>query len=214
LKPFLTAAALLTLLAASPAGAVTFYTTQASFDAAVIAPVVVEDFEAAGQPLDTVISGFSHNGLTFTGLAGVPSPNVYLLAAGTTTGFGAGISVPITSNILAANGDEDIRVTLDAPAQAIGFDVYLNGLGPLAVGAYNGDTLLDTYTFPGSDNGQTYLGMVSDTAITSFRFTSSLGASLNTAMDNITIASVPEPASLALLASGCMAAALRRRRGT
>ena len=211
LKSALSLAALLALLSVPQAGAATFYTSQAAFNG-VSGASVVEDFENTGQTVEVALPGFSHNGLTFTGQAGVPGPNVYLLAAGT-TGMGAGVPQPTSSIILSANGDENILVSLDSPARAIGFDVYLNGLGPVEVRVYDGETLLDSYSFPGNENDQTYLGVVSDTPITAFRFMSSLGASINTAIDNIAVAeAIPEPASLAVLALGGLTLGLRRRR--
>ena len=79
--------------------AVTFYTSQVAFDAAATTGLI-EDFEATGATTDTAISGFSHNGVTYQGLAGgVPFANVYLYSPGGSE-FGAGVPQPLTTTVL------------------------------------------------------------------------------------------------------------------
>ncbi len=202
----LTAAASFPLAAAQAAS---FYSSKAAFDAAVDT-VIVEDFESTGAAIETPLAGLSHNGITIVGLAGVPFPNIYILGAGT-TGMASGVPQPTTSQILSANGDEQFRITFDAPHHAIGFDVYLNGLGTAEVRYYNGTTVLDTYSFPPTENDLTYLGYLGNAEVTAVEFQSSVGSSINTAIDNIAL-DVPEPASFAVLALGCLGLATLRRR--
>ena len=127
--------------------------------------------------------------------------------------YGAGVGTTTTS-ILTANGDEDILAGSfsDSPT-AVGFDVYLNGLGPASVEFFNGSTSLGTVSFPTGDDIE-FAGIVSDTPITSFHFVSTLGGRLNTGIDNVwTSASVPDGGSTAiLLGLGMVGLSLRRRR--
>ncbi|MEI7713080.1 MAG: PEP-CTERM sorting domain-containing protein [Rhodospirillales bacterium] len=211
MKILLPLAAVIALFSLQSAHALTFYTSKAAFDAAATT-ALIEDFENTGQSEATAIGSFSHNGLNFSGLAGVPFPNVYLIPSGD-SGYAAGISNPVPTTTLAANGDENIVVGFDTPYRAVGLDIYLNGLGPLEVRVYDGATLLGTYVFPGAENDKTYLGFTNDTAVTGFQFVSSLGASINTAMDNISAAeAIPEPGTLAVLALGFLTLGLRRHR--
>lgn len=210
LSRFSLVAALAIGVAATPAVAgVTFFTSQAAFNGAA-ATAVIESFESTGFPLHTLIPAFSHNGLTFTGLSGgVPVPNVYIYPPGGTE-FGAGVTLPTTTTILTANGEEHFSVAFDTPRYAVGFDVYLNGLGPLQINVFNADTLLDSFSFPSGQNDKTYLGFTSTTAVTSFEWVAVGGGLVNTAIDNIAT-EVPEPAGLGLLALG-LGMLLRRRR--
>src|SRR5262245_22552395 len=103
------------ILLARPALAdVIFFTNQSAFNAAATTSLV-ETFEAI-VPTQSPIPSFSSNGITYTGFAGTPFPNVYIATAGFTN-FSV---VPITSNVLTANGDEDITLDLASPKTAIG----------------------------------------------------------------------------------------------
>ena len=211
MKILLPLAAAIALFSLQSAHALTFYTSKAALDAAATT-ALVEDFESTGQVSGDVLSSFNHNGLTFTGLAGVPFPNVVVNPPGEMS-YGAGVVVPLMTSVLTANGAVDIFVDFSTPYRAVGLDIYLNGLGPLDVRVYDGASLLGTYTFPGTQDDKAYLGFTNDTPVTGFEFVSSGGASINTAMDNISAAeSIPEPGTLGVLALACLSLGLRRRR--
>ena len=190
--------------------AVTFFTSQAAFNGTANT-TVIEDFENTGAALHTILASFSHSGLTFTGLTGgTPFGNVYLYPPGGTE-FGVGVPQPTTTTVLTSNGEEHFSIGFDIARYAVGFDAYLNGLGPLVINVFSGATLLDSFSFPGSQADKAYLGIVSTTAITSLEWTASGGGLVNTAIDNIAT-EVPEPAGLGLLALG-LGVLFRRRRG-
>jgi hypothetical protein len=168
----------------SPAAAqVTFFTSKAPLEAAAGTITLLESFGEVA-PRDTPLPSFTIGGVLYTGLAGVPFPNVLVASAGYDN-FGAGCPHPTTEAILTANGDEDFRVDLAAPARAIGFEVYLNGDGPATAGFYSGDTLLDSYTFPAAADDLEYLGVLSATPITAIRWTGPVGETLNSGISEI-----------------------------
>jgi len=188
---------------------VIFYTTQGTFNAAVTSPTLVEDFESIATK-DVPLASLTHNGITYTPLGG--TTNVFVSSPGYTN-YGAGVTQPTTTSILTASGNEDFSAAFTSSTFAVGFDVYLNGLGAATVNVFNGATLLDTFTFA-SGNDKRYLGIVSTVAITSFRWTATLGGELNTGIDNIstaTVSSVPEPSAMLLLGSGLIALIARRK---
>lgn len=179
---------------------VTFYTSEVAFKAAV-STSLLEDFESFA-PKDTALPSFTSNGVTYTGFAGSPFPNVWVLSPGyTVVGPGVGIT---TTSILVANGDEDFTADFSIPYTAIGFDTYFNGLGPTTVKVFGATGLLDLIAFPGNLDDKEYLGIVSTDPITSFRWTSTDGSRLDTGVDNISVSSapVPEPSTMLLLGSG------------
>jgi PEP-CTERM motif len=200
-------AALLSL--AVPAHAAVYVNDQAAFDAAA-ATTLAEDFEATGQPLDTQIyAGFTHNGISWLGLAGVPAPHVWIASAGYNN-FGAGVGVT-TSKVLTANGDEHFVASFATPVSAFGFDAYFNGLGPTTLKVFNGATQIDGIATPGTLDFKGHIGVAGVGAITSFSWVTAAGGSLNTGLDNLTTAPVPEPAAVWLMALGLAAIAVRSR---
>jgi hypothetical protein len=197
---------------AVPAHAAVYLNSQAAFDAAV-ATTLAEDFEATGQPLDTQIyPGFTHNGISWMGLTGVPAPNVWIASAGYPN-FGAGVGIT-TSKVLTANGDESFVVTFATPVSAFGFDAYFNGLGSTFLKVFNGAVQVDGLTTPGALDFKGHIGVAGVGAISSFSWATTAGGSLNTGLDNLTTAPVPEPAAVWMMALGLAAVAggLRARR--
>ena len=179
------------------------YLTQPSFLSAAGSTTLLETFEGV-VPKDTPLPSFASSGVTYTGLAGTPFPNVWVASPGYNN-FGAGVGITTTS-ILTANGDEDFGISFSSPYQAIGFDGYLNGLGPVTIHIFDASGLIYTLTDLRNLNDMEFYGFISDTPITAIRWTTTAGGQLNTGIDNILVAaSVPEPSSLALIAAGILA---------
>jgi hypothetical protein len=190
------------------AATITFYTSEAAFVAAA-SPTLLETFEGV-FPKDTALAVIVSNGVSYSPAPGGSSTNVWVASPGYNN-FGAGVGTTTTS-VLTATGNEDfIGAFFTTPYNAVGFDTYFNGLGPLTASFYNGLTLLGQITFPGTLDGIGYLGVVSDMPITSFRWEATLGGQLNTGIDNISVAQLPEPATLMLIGSGLLAFRARRR---
>lgn len=185
------------------AAPITFYTNKLLFDTD-ISTTLIEDFESI-TPKDTYFETITNNGITYTGFAGVPFPNIIVASPGYEN-FGAGVAQPTTTSILTANGDEDILVNFSIPVEAVGFDVYYNGLGPVSVEVFGSSGLLDIFNVtPGtpSPDYMGYLGILSSgEPITSFRWFSTDGAILNTGIDNLSIRAVPIPTTFWLLGAG------------
>src|SRR4051812_2710987 len=113
------AAAACLSFAVPSSAAVTFYLSKASLDLVAVT-TLVEDFESPALVKDASLPSFSHNGITFTGAAGAPFPNVWVAPPGSLN-FDP-INVATTSSILPANGDEDFTAEF-AGTSAVGFDI-------------------------------------------------------------------------------------------
>ncbi len=219
---------LASLAVAAPAAAQSF-TSRSAFIAALGAPSYVETFESVPIAKDAAHCGpFSQHGITYTPLAGTGCNQVYVQTpAGAGVGspfYGAGIGT-LTSSVLTADGNEWFQLTFANPTYAVGFDVYLNGLGPAFARFYNGASLLATIQVGAGTLGAPQRGSIgfegyaSSGAITMVEFQATNGGVLNTALDNVAVydtpvSTTPEPASLALVASGLAGVGLvaRRRR--
>lgn len=213
-RPVLSAALLASLLPATSRADLVYFTDLAGFDAQTNT-ALVEDFEARGAfPRDTYVASFSHNGITFTGHAGVPIPNVFVSSPGYNN---YGLPGPTTTSILTANGNESFTLAFAAPAAAVGFDTYLNAFGPATLGIYGASGLLGTYVHAQNPALPGFFGVVSDQdLITSIRWTTVHGGLINTGIDNIRLGApdlapppVPEPGTWALFGLGALLAAAR-----
>ena len=171
-------------------GAITFYNSQSSFNTA-IPTTLLEDFTSATP--DVNLTSLTLHGVTYTPLAGSPVNNV-VVAKPPYNNFGAGVG-DTTSYILTASGNEDFTANFSIPYHAVGFDTYLNGLGPATVQVYSGANLLGTFTYNANVDDKEYLGFMSSDPITSFRWTGTLGGQLNTGIGNISVSAVPEPST-------------------
>lgn len=163
----------------------TYFTSKAAFVAATN-PVIVENFETA--PAEQILASLARPVGTFTGYAGTPGPNVYINLP-TYTNFG--VPGQVGTKLITANGDEDFELFLNAPTKNIGFDTYLNEYSPATIRLYGaGHVLLDTYTHNHNPAQVGFFGVISDVAITSLRWSTSIGRFINTGYDNIRIGSV------------------------
>ncbi|MBX3390210.1 MAG: hypothetical protein KF691_12250 [Phycisphaeraceae bacterium] len=168
-------------LSAAVAGQV-YYTAKAGFIGATN-PVLVEDFESA--PTEQLLASLTRPVGTFTPYAGTPGPNVYINLANYTN---FGVPGPIGTQVITANGDEDFELFFATPTNNVGFDTYLNEFGPATIRLYGaGHVLIETYMHNHDPTTVGFFGVVSDVALTSIRWTTSIGRSVNTGYDNILI---------------------------
>lgn len=197
--------------------ATVFYTDVSSFDSAATT-TLVEDFEATGQLLNTqIFPGFTNSGITYTGLAGTPSPNVVI--ADGLSNFGLVGVIP--SRVLTANGLEDFTVDFGSPVTAVGFDTYLNAAtvldmtSPDTVRVYGASGILGSFNPTHAATSIGFLGVTSDEPIVSVRWSTVGGEVINTGIDNVVQGSaIPEPTSLALYALLAGSSLLARGRKT
>ncbi len=206
---------LLAMAATTANASLTFYDNQATFNS-VVTTNLIDDYDT-GSPRNVTLSSLTRNGVTYSPLAGVPFPNVYLADAGYSN-FGAGVGTT-TSGVLTTNGDENFLASFATGVGAVSFDTLRNGLGPTTVSVYSGAILLGTYTPAGNPDDIGFLGFIStNQLITAFEWNSTLGGQINTGIDNLRTAPiaapVPEPETYAMLLAGLglLGAFSRRRR--
>jgi hypothetical protein len=172
---------------------------------------LVETFEAVA-PKDTPLASFTSNGITYTGMQ-PSSPNVFVTSPGYTN---FGIPGATTSSILTSNGNEVFEIDLSSmPSTAVGFDVYLNGLGAVTTEYLGGtDNLMLTVIDHRPAGVVRFLGVSMDDPIYKIRWTAVGGDQVNTGLDNVRLgtAAVPAPGTILLAAVGTGIVGLLRRR--
>ena len=201
-------------LAAEPVVAgLTFYgpTEKATFQASNVISIV-ETFDAV-TPKDAIISSFVSQGVTYTGLGGSPSGNVWVTSHPYTN---FSVAVP-DATVLTANGDEDFTVAMSfaGPFTAIGFDTYLNTAGPVTIQIENGDGWTTT-TLSHDPTIIGFFGVSSDSPITTIRWASPITPGgrqlINTGIDNIEMGVVPVPGAVILGMLGLCIAGVKLRK--
>jgi hypothetical protein len=195
------------IIGALPAKAVTtLYLDKGAFIAATSSSLL-DDFESFA-PKDVNLPSVTSAGVTYASLG--PAFNVVVASPGYVN-FGAGVSQPTTTSILTTSGDENFEGVFSAPPTVLGFDVYLNGLGPATIEFYSGANLIDTTTWSTGDS-KVFVGITSTDPITRFHFYSTLGGILNTGIDNILVNSVGVPDGGSSLLLGVFPGVLLLRR--
>jgi hypothetical protein len=215
MTPRLARAAVSMLVLASAAGAasatVTEYTDQTVFSAAISHSTTLT-FDGLTPPGTVSFGGFTLGDLSFAG-----SDFNLPIVVGSGQPFYGG-SAFFTSLSLSPGIDAaEVLCTL-AGSNAIGFlygDFADGGGLPFTVTLSTGDSFdLSTPFSPGLDTG--FIGFVSDTPITSIRFSND-GVGFDVVQvvsSSAGAAGVPEPAPLLLLATGLLSLALLARRRT
>ncbi|MBS0188484.1 MAG: hypothetical protein JSS51_10465 [Planctomycetes bacterium] len=161
---------------------VTYYTNPQAF-AAATNPVIVEDFETA--PAEVVLASLTRPIGTFTPYAGTPFSNVYINLPSYTN---FGVPGQVGTKLITANGDEDFELFFAAPVTNFGFDTYLNDFSDAEIRLYiEGHTLFDVVLHDHDSTKVGFFGLISDVPITSVRWKTSIGRSVNTGYDNIRI---------------------------
>ena len=200
MKLSILATSFLTLVLANSAHSATTFTSDKVLFNNLTSTTLVEDFESiAPTPKDTAIASFTSNGITYTGLAGTPFPNVFVSSPGYTNYEPPGMT---TSSILTGNGDEDYTLEFSTAVTAVGFDTYINTSGPAMVSVFGNGGLLDTFNHSHDPATVGFLGILAMEDIKSIRWTTTNGAVVNTGIDNIrTGAVIPIPAAAWLFGS-------------
>ncbi len=147
------------------------------WESATSGAALVATFSESLWPVNAVLSGeWTLNGVTYSGHAGTPGPNIYVINPS-----------PLTGPALTANGDEDIDLVMSTPRTAIGIDISVNPFGPVTVSVFgeNGAQLGAVDVAP---NTQGFIGCVSGTPIRRLNFRSVRGAQINSLLDNVRLA--------------------------
>jgi PEP-CTERM motif len=197
-------------LSQAAAATVTFYDTQSSFDAAA-STSLLDDFSFPGAGFRQVgghgTSSITRNGVTYTDVSG--TNDIVILSPGDYWNFGAAVGTTI-DYVVTTDYDEHIRASFSTEYKAVGFTAYFNGLGPgtLTVFGAGGDTI-GSYAFPTSgedpatglaDRG--YLGFTNTAPITGFQWDTTGGGIIDTGFSNLSVGTVPEPSTWAMLLLG------------
>ena len=192
----LAGAVALGITASAAQASVTFFTTQAAFDAATDT-TLLENFATAPSK-NHALASLTLHGVTYTSLATGASHNVYVAAPGFSN-FGSHVGVT-TDNIMTSSGVENILATFATPQAAIGFNAFFNGRGPGTLSVFGaGNSLLGSLTFADGMDPATgladkgYLGFASSDLIYSFQWNTTQGNILNTGYTNISVGTITAP---------------------
>jgi hypothetical protein len=199
-------------------GAVTLYSSQASFTSAAGTPSNKATFE--DSPIGNQGQTLVDDGILFTSLVGGYGNihDVYILPPKT---LGSNSTAQNSSTALSADGDENFQMELKNGATfgSIGFDFVSNGYNDPIIKLFGvGGVSLGTFTITSAKNAVVYFGAVSDVAIAYVQTTVDRGGIVNTAFDNVALGplgtAVPEPSSWELMLAGVvLVGSVVRRRG-
>ncbi len=165
--------------------AVIVFTSQAAFQAAAPLATLATDLES--KPVG-VTGDFSLGGLAFSSALG----NMFII--GPTL---PGTTAPLpTSHMLAANGQEDIVITLPgAGSPVFGFALLTNRFAPHTATLLDAsDAAFFTYSTTQPVNSVGFVGFISDTPIRKLHWVANHGEIENTALDDFYVGPLPTPA--------------------
>lgn len=211
------------------ADTVTFYDTQAAFNAASTTTLLDNFSFSGGTPIlgITQIGGHGTTSITRNGVTYTDPTDIVILSPGDYWNFGAAVGIT-TDYVVTSDYDEDITAAFSTYYTAVGITAYFNGLGPGTLTVYGiGGVIIGLLDFPSTgvdpatglaDRG--YLGFTSTAPITGFQWDTTDGGDLNTGFSNLSVGSAnsPLPAALPLFATGLGALGLlawgRRRKAS
>lgn len=178
---------LLVALACLPASAstVTFFTSRSAWEAATSDRELLATFSEPLWPINQVLTGsWTLNGVTYRGLAGTPSHNIFVITPS-----------PLSGPALTANGDENIDISLANPARGFAFDVAVNTFGSVFIRLYDAaDREMGMLEIAKNTIG--FFGVTSVGGISRVNFRSVNGATQDSLLDNVTRSGVRCPADL------------------
>lgn len=165
---------------------VQFYSDLEAFQSAANTSVV-ETFESFTPTSTTLFNPQTFGDITITPLGGTPAPNLFIFPP--ELGNGSDFGVPLTSNVLTANGNEDFELTFATPPTAVGFDTITNfsTTKPLVRVYDTNDVLIGTYSLTQSPASFGFVGITSNVPIGKIRWTAFQGEVQDTAIDNIQV---------------------------
>ncbi len=209
MKNYILALALAQVFAAAAPANLVFYGTedQLSFETSNVISIV-ETFDSV-FPKDRALASFASQGVTYTGIGGIPSGNMWVTSEPYDN---FGVDAP-DATVLTANGDEDftIGMTFVGPITAVGFNTYLNSSGAATIQIENDDGWT-AIAFNHDPTTVGFFGVTSNSPITTIRWTTVGGAIVNTGIDNVQIGVVPTPSGvlLCLVGMGIVGMKLRK----
>ncbi|MDB5337605.1 MAG: hypothetical protein JWN70_3224 [Planctomycetaceae bacterium] len=165
---------------------VQFFSDLGEFQAASTTSVV-ETFDAFTPTGTSLFSPQTFGDITITPLGGSPAPNLFIFPPG--LGNGSDFGVPLTSNVLTANGNEDFELTFATPPTTVGFDTITNfSTTKPVIHVYDTNGLLmGTYSLAQAPDSAGFVGIISNVPIGQIRWTAFQGEMQDTAIDNIRV---------------------------